>query len=322
MSTTVSKTCRICLAPDPVLRSFALKAPWIVGDSPTADQETALFECSHCESKFFSAKFSDTEIATMYEGYRDDTYLSRRHHWEPWYTKSVNRAIGHSEPTLIARKQHLTGLLLEQMSENKVVQPKRILDFGGDEGQFIPDLESVVSRAVLEISKVSPRKDVISLGSWDDAKNFQPDFIMICHVLEHVDNPRELIQQASDILPVGGLLYVEVPLDYPPTLGESFTKTSYLKRLKFMRKIRPLWIFADFLGLVSKRFLGRQLTGTVVKQSEHINYFREKSLKSLCQEFNFIQVTSSEYLATVSVPILRTVALGILFTKASITDQK
>jgi len=317
MNTLGVTTCRICLAPHPVLHSFALKAPWIVGPNPDLSQESALYFCAFCESKFFSARFSESEISTMYEGYRDDAYLRRRRKWEPWYTKAVNDAIGHSEPTLLARKQHLTELLNNQQQSGFVSFPTRVLDFGGDEGQFIPDLKSIQSRAVLEISKVSPKENVISLSDWTEAKAFKPDFIMICHVLEHVDNPRELIEKAAEILPIEGLLYVEVPLDYPPKLSKTFTKSWYLASLKGMRKIRPIWIIADLSGLVSKRFLNRQLPGSVVKQNEHINYFTENSVKSLCKEFGFQHVASSEYLATVSVPILKTIALGVLLKKIS-----
>ena len=310
-------TCRICLAPHPVLHSFALKAPWIVGPNPDLSQESALYFCAFCESKFFSARFSESEISTMYEGYRDDAYLRRRRKWEPWYTKAVNDAIGHSEPTLLARKQHLTELLTNQQQSGSISLPTRVLDFGGDEGQFIPDLKSIQSRAVLEISKVSPKENVISLADWTEAKVFSPDFIMICHVLEHVDNPRELVEKAAEILPFDGLLYVEVPLDYPPKLSTTFTKSWYRASLKGMRKIRPIWIIADLLGLVSKRFLNMQLPGSVVKQNEHINYFTENSVKSLCNEFGFQHIASSEYLATVAVPILKTVALGVLVKKTS-----
>jgi len=318
MSVQEITTCRVCLAPNPVLHSFALKAPWIVGKNPSSDQESALYFCPSCESKFFAALFSTSEISTMYEGYRDDSYLRRRRKWEPWYTKAVNTAIGHSAPTLMARKQHLTTLLETQIDKGAVRQPTRVLDFGGDEGQFIPDLKSIESRAVLEISKVSPKENVISLADWDEARTFNPDFIMICHVLEHVDNPRVLIQKAAEILPEGGLLYVEVPLDYPPQLSKSFTKSWYLTSLRLMRKVRPVWIMADLLGLVSKRFFGKQLPGTVIKQNEHINYFTESSVKSLCKEFHFSHVVSSEYLATVAVPILKTVALGAIFKKSSL----
>jgi hypothetical protein len=322
MTPHIETNCRICLAPHPVLQAYALKAPWIVGINPTSEQESALYFCSQCESKFFSAKFSETEISTMYEGYRDDLYLKRRHKWEPWYTKSVNTAIGHSEPTLLARKQHLKSLLEQEIDTSRIKSPIRVLDFGGDEGQFIPELNSIEFRAVLEISKVSPKQNVVSLANWDEAKDFNPDFIMICHVLEHVDNPRELIQRAAEILPIGGLLYVEVPLDYPPSLNTSFSRSWYLGTLKFMRKIRPLWIASDFLGLVSKRFFKKQFPGTVVKQNEHINFFTENSVTSLCDEYGFAHVASSEYLATVAVPILKTVALGSLFQKISARHQK
>ena len=322
MKITEVTICRICLASNPVLHSFALKAPWIVGPNSSLGQESALYFCNRCESKFFSAKFSTTEIATMYEGYRDAVYLRRRKKWEPWYTNAVNEAIGHSESTLLARKKHLMELLLNQQKLGIINYPTRVLDFGGDEGQFIPDLPSIRSRAVLEISKAVPRENVLSLADWSEAKAFNPDFIMICHVLEHVDNPRELVQRAAEILPIGGLLYVEVPLDYPPKQSKSFTRSWYLALLKRVRKVRVVWIAADFLGLVSKRFLKIQMPFTVVKQNEHINFFTENSITLLCREFDFEHIASSEYLATVDVPILKTSALGTLFLKTSFSNQE
>ena len=111
----------------------------------------------------------------------------------------------------------MCNIFLEKFLKEKQHQsPRRVLDFGGDEGQFIPDIDSIEARAVFEVSSVSSLEGVNRFRDWTQVRGFSPDMIMMCHVLEHVENARELVETAFSVLASGGLTYIEVPLDSPP----------------------------------------------------------------------------------------------------------
>jgi len=101
------------------------------------------------------------------------------------------------------------------------------LDFGGDVGQFIPEIETIQRRAVFEVSGLDPIRGLRTIGDWAEAGLFEPDLIMICHVLEHVTEPRQLIESAARVLTRNGLLYIEVPLDAPMGISKAFAGSGY-----------------------------------------------------------------------------------------------
>jgi len=188
-----------------MLRAVGAKARWIVDDSRQQDL-SSLVECLRCGVLFFSEPFSSSELQTMYQNYRNDEYLRRRRRFEPWYTKKINDSIGHSTSTLDHRRAHLEDVLAEVVQRGMAQSPRRVLDVGGDEGQFIPNLSTIEMKAVLEVSEVRRDADVVSVKDWQDASKCSPDLIMMCHVLEHTSEARELVQSAVECLAVSGLL--------------------------------------------------------------------------------------------------------------------
>jgi hypothetical protein len=101
--------------------------------------KSQLVSCSSCDIKYFTAPFSSEEFERMYNSYRGTEYQQRRHRYEPWYSKKINDAIGHSTEVLEVRRLHLEDLLLSAINpDGSKATLKRVLDVGGDEGQFIP----------------------------------------------------------------------------------------------------------------------------------------------------------------------------------------
>jgi SAM-dependent methyltransferase len=253
----------------------------------------------------------------MYSGYRSSEYQRRRGKYEPWYTKKINAAIGHSEDVLTLRRQHLEKVLFDASSNHpaKFSSPTRVLDVGGDEGQFIPKIESITEKAVLEVSGIRPVDDAQILTSWDEVDDFSPDMIMMCHVLEHIETARENVENASHTLKPGGLLYLEIPLDRPVKIGRVFSTPTYKKYTRLLCKVPPLFVVADLVSLLSRKIIGRPIPGAVIKQNEHINFFDGNTIISVVETMGFELLHESTYKPTSGVPVLDMKASGTLFVR-------
>lgn len=311
---TIELTCRWCDGGPLATRAHGAKARWVVQD-PQSPEQTQLVECSSCGLLYFSTGFSEQELSNMYNGYRGDAYFERRHRFEPWYTRSVNDSIGHSVEVLTHRKENLERFLQEAIVAGAVRAPSRVLDVGGDEGQFIPDLPTVVARGVLEVSSVQLVEDVETIQSWDDARGFSPDMIMMCHVLEHTSEARDMVVRAASTLQPGGLLYLEVPLDRPRRIPSYLRSTVQSQYTGLLTRHPKLFLVADLISLVSRRILGFALPGSVVKQSEHINFFTADCLSRVAESLGFAEVSRTEYKPTSGVPVLDVTAAGLLMKR-------
>jgi hypothetical protein len=308
--------CRWCLSHNIHTIAFGAKARWIV-ETPSSDEVSCLMKCDDCGLVYFSKSFSDAELRRMYSGYRGSEYQRRRARYEPWYSEKINNAIGHSSDVLTVRLQHLESLLSDALTRNlkKVSPPTRVLDVGGDEGQFIPRIDSIIEKAVLEVSGVRPVDGARVFTSWSEAANFSPDMIMMCHVLEHVESARENVENALSILQPGGLLYIEIPLDRPSNIGRVFSRPVYMGYTRVICKVPLLFVVADLLSLVSRRFFGRPVPGSVMKQNEHINFFDGATIASVVEVLGFELLRESVYKPSSGVSILDVSASGSLFMK-------
>ena len=287
-------------------------------ENPREKSVGRLVLCQNCDLLYFERGFSSSELTTMYAGYRGTEYFKRRNKFEPWYTKKVNDGIGHSSQVLQLRRDHLEKLMTKVIAAGLVEAPVRVLDVGGDEGQFIPELPSIEMRAVLEVSGVRPIADVASVNDWNQARVFRPDMLMMCHVLEHTDLASEMIEEASKLLTKGQLFYVEVPLDRPRKIGPVFRTSLYRSYTGWLAGHPLVFRIADLLSLVSRRVIGRPLIGSVIKQNEHLNFFNIESITKVLNAYGFFEVEKSIYKPSSGVPILDVAAIGVLFQRASV----
>lgn len=316
VTSETNPACRWCESIKIHKVAVGAKARWIV-EEPSTNEISQLMECNDCGLVYFSATFSDGELTRMYSGYRGPEYQKRRARFEPWYSKKINNAIGHSADVLKIRLQHLESLLVDVLRKHsEAIAPlTRVLDVGGDEGQFIPRIDSIVEKAVLEVSGVRPVEGAKVFASWSEVHNFSPDMIMMCHILEHIEEARENVENAARVLKKGGLLYIEIPLDRPVKIAQIFSRPLYMRYTKFLCKIPSLFVCADLLSLVSRRFLGRPVPGAVIKQNEHINFFDGATVKTVVEEFGFELLQESVYKPSSGVPVLDISAAGLLFLK-------
>ena len=312
--TTTGPICRWCCEAEVHRLSFGAKARWIVED-PKSDVLTELVQCNRCSLVYFTADFTGTELERMYDGYRGSTYFARRNRFEPWYTSRVNDAIGHSIDVLEHRRTHLKNVITGATNRGDVRSPIRVLDVGGDEGQFIPDIPTIAERAVLEVSGVRPVDGVETIRTWQEVGQFQPDLIMMCHVLEHTSGAREMVAASAEALPTGGLLYLEVPLDRPSRVPGFMGRDWYRLYTRWLARHPFAFRIADALSLGSRRFLGRPAIGSVIKQNEHINFFDAASMSCVVETFGFQKIAESVYKPPSGVPILDVSALGVLYKR-------
>lgn len=90
---------------------------------------------------------------------------------------------------------------------------RRVLDYGGDEGQFIPDEFADIDRYVYEIQGNKVIDGVTLLNEKEKISELEWDFIFCNQVLEHLSAPREYFKELVSYMSKGTLLYIEVPME-------------------------------------------------------------------------------------------------------------
>jgi len=263
------------------LSSYGVVAPFIseLADSLGKSLVT-LQHCDACQFSFFSHRYSDTELSAIYGGYRGSDYLRVRKRWEPWYRSAVNNAYQTGSKEVDSRRAFMESLIA-QVTEG---QFRVAVDFGGDEGQFFPD--SAVGRKIVIDVSAKPLLKGVELHEDFKSIGASPDLVMICHVLEHLNDPVTLLREVHQVIDPQGVLYVEVPLD-TPRLHNWHARDAYQRYLVHVARTRWPLVVCDFVSGVSRQIGLRIPRLGVVKQSEHINYFTDRSLKVLLTKAGF-----------------------------------
>ena len=161
--------------------------------------------CTTCSFIQTRIPLPEEGLAKLYVDYRSDSYNRERIHYEPEYSSIASR-VGSDDKEVNGRKGGLTAWLTSKID---IGSDFSMLDYGGADGKFLPDLPG--RKYVFEISDIAPIagiervKDEASLGIYS--------YVQIAHVLEHVPFPLALTRKASSYLCPKGYLYVEVPQD-------------------------------------------------------------------------------------------------------------
>lgn len=157
-------------------------------------------DCSFIQTKI---PFRDDDIMRLYQDYRSSSYNRERIYFEPAYGKIAD-FVGHDEVEVQNRIEATTHFL-----RDKVVmkQPFSILDYGGADGRFIPDL--VGSKFVYDVSTIEPVPGVSRVHSESQLVSYS--LVLLAHVTEHVPFPLELVRKVSEYVRPSGYLYLENP---------------------------------------------------------------------------------------------------------------
>jgi hypothetical protein len=182
----------------PVIRESARK---LYGNSALLDIQI----CPACSFVQTKVPLPEEGLAKLYADYRSDSYNQDRIHYEPEYASIASR-VGSDDQEVNGRRGGLTAWLNSKID---IDGDFSMLDYGGADGKFLPDLPG--RKYVFDISDIAPVagiervKDEASLGLYS--------YVQIAHVLEHVPFPLALTRKACSYLCPKGYLYVEVPQD-------------------------------------------------------------------------------------------------------------
>lgn len=306
-----SEACLICGESAPVV-AHGVVAPFIseLADLPVPTP-VSLRACAGCDLDFFDGRFDDEQMSAIYGGYLSHRYFTVRKRWEPWYSRSVNDAYVADDAAVLDRLGFMSGILGSAMRAEDI---KLVVDFGGDEGQFIPNWPNA-RKVVCDPSEKPLPEGVERIHKLADLGGEQPDLVIIAHVLEHLVDPLATLREIQNALADGGLLYAEVPLDRPRVRPWHATDR-YRRMLARAGQHRPTFIPLDLAGGVSRQYGRRFPKLGAIKESEHINYFSPRSLTKMLEAAGF-GVVSSQADTGASVGGLRLGRLGMLAKKAS-----
>lgn len=162
--------------------------------------------CDQCNFLAPWFKISDDQLSDYYAHYLKEEYKEARTRFQPGYTQIAN-IMGSDEENRIRQECHteyLMPFLLNYMDQNKL-EIVSLLDYGGGEGGIQPLSEKVQS----DIFEIKADYD------HNQTNNKKYDCVQCLHVLEHVGDPRHTCLEALEKCKPGGLLCIEVPIEFP-----------------------------------------------------------------------------------------------------------
>jgi hypothetical protein len=206
-------------------------------------------------------------MVKLYGDYRGENYVSVRNKWEPWYSNLYNEA--HLNSNYLTQRK---SILNEFLTNSGILELRSIVDIGGNIGEFIPEISGLINRYVLDLSNKELPLGVQRIADLNQIGNV--DLIIYAHTLEHVSFPwLELEKLAKSCK----YLYVEVPEGIPSP--------------NIFRKYRIFQFFAVFLtfshntwGRFSRPSAGRKVAASLLRQSEHLSFFSEKTFKVIAEK--------------------------------------
>ena len=291
--------CRICsvqLGPSPV-KVNAIISPWIRELASIKQLASKLIYCKNCKGAFFSYAYSKNQMHLIYNDYRGLNYIKIRNKWEKWYTTEYNDA--HTGEQFIEKRKKV---ILDFISSSiKIKDINTLVDVGGDRGQFIPEINSLKNRYVLDFSNQLLTTGVQRLNDLSQVKDI--DLIIYAHVLEHVSEP---ILELNQLLNSSKHVYVEVPYGIPARnrLRRSFSV--FILSLAVSR-------FPILWSKFSKTSAGRVQTASLLRQSEHLNFFLPETFHALSRKVGVECVTE---ICTIPTPDKTTIkVIQVLFSK-------
>ena len=159
--------------------------------------------CMHCFFIQTKTPFRDEDLMRLYLDYRSPSYNRERIYFEPEYA-GIAAEVGQSETELSVRRSALSTFLRKGLQTSDA---HTVLDYGGADGRFIPDIPG--SKFVYEISSMDPVPGVTRIKSESELGTYS--IVLFAHVTEHVTHPLRLVRKLSAYVEPGGYLYIETP---------------------------------------------------------------------------------------------------------------
>ena len=263
--------------------AHGLVAPFISELAGTASGVPCAYRsCTACGLRFFDARYTDRQMASIYSDYRGGRYVAVRRRWEPWYSAKVNDAYSDERAEVQERRAFIEGILT---ATGRSSSYGCVVDYGGDEGQFFPS-QATGDRLVCDISNRALLPGVRRIGALEELGDRRADLVIMAHLLEHLPEPATVVAAAKPWLAEDGFVYVEVPLD-EPRVRRSHAGTAYRRYLDAVVRARWLFMLLDLVTGVARQWWSAVPAFGIVKQSEHINYFSPSSLRKTLEAAGF-----------------------------------
>lgn len=159
-------------------------------------------QCDVCGLLFLDIRFNQSEMRSLYAGYRDEQYTALREKYEPGYREKnaeLNAGIGYLSEIEAFLSPHLRF-------------PVSVLDWGGDTGKNTPFKSRNKLFHIYDISD-KPVIDGAQRVGKDAASNTPYDLVVCSNVLEHVPYPAETLLDLRSCMDERTVLYLEVPYE-------------------------------------------------------------------------------------------------------------
>jgi hypothetical protein len=222
---------------------------------------------------FYNPRLDDADLRREYENFRSEEYQQMRHAFEPWFTSKFNEELA-SVSSYKTRRAKLGPILRQNIGDRKIT---RILDYGGDRGDLVSGLLDNAEPFVYDISGAPAAPGVTATNNPAECK---ADLIISSNVLEHVGFPRLLVSGILQAAPEGGLVFLEVPCEFPFGLSRIFRR---LAQIGVLALTRPALL----------RFVVRP--ASLYMMHEHINYFSEQALTTLMRSCGGTVIAAGTY---------------------------
>jgi hypothetical protein len=183
----------------PSFRKFFNKKPRV---------STEIRVCMDCDFIGPNIAYSIELLNGIYHDYRSDTYNSDRSMYEPEYEK-IQHIVGKNEAEMKNRLENVEEILKKHINFSEI---KNVLDWGGGEGRFIPQCFIGKEIVILDVSDeplINKNYKRIS----EPINSIKYDYIQVCHVLEHISEPLQLLKNIVNHSSNYGYVYIELPQD-------------------------------------------------------------------------------------------------------------
>jgi 2-polyprenyl-3-methyl-5-hydroxy-6-metoxy-1,4-benzoquinol methylase len=254
----------------PICNSRAIQHALTVKDFTVSQQNFDIWECKTCSARFTQNAPDQTEIGPYY---KSDTYVS---HTDT--KKGLINNLYH-----LVRKKTLAGKRKLIAKETNKKQGE-ILDIGCGTGAFLNEMKSnnwnVTGLEPDDFARTKAKDlyNIYPLQS-DELYNLpfeQYDAITMWHVLEHVHELKEYIEQIELLLKPGGKLFIAVPnyLSYDAQVYQQFWAAYDVPRHLYhftprslknllvvtdtltLKAIKPMWFDSFYVCMLSEQYKG------------------------------------------------------------------
>ena len=157
-------------------------------------------QCAACGAVFLDIRFTDSEMASLYAGYRGPEYTALRDRYEPGYAERNS--------IILRGTTHVPRV--EAFLSKFVKPPLRILDWGGDTGFNTPFKSQSELLHIYDISNQAVVGGALRV-SREIIDRTRYDLIVLSHVIEHLPYPAKTVTEIASTMKRDTVLYIEVP---------------------------------------------------------------------------------------------------------------